>query len=207
MLAPDLATTAAQVGERLAQRTRTVLMAVKTHRQRRWPPSPRTLNVGGAVALVLLAAGGFLLLRDSPAEAAFKAALDKELPAAERSEWADKARKLIPESEFPLGKREWMLGQLDEAQQLPKRALTHYRAAVKEGEPRAGARLIQLLKHEECPVRSGAADALGDLRLTSAREGLETLAKKGGAGDKSGFFGTGCDSSEAARQALGRLGR
>ncbi|HEX8537403.1 MAG TPA: adenylate/guanylate cyclase domain-containing protein, partial [Cystobacter sp.] len=36
---PDLATTAAQVGERLAQRTRTAFLAVKTHRQRRWPLS------------------------------------------------------------------------------------------------------------------------------------------------------------------------
>ncbi|MFY0575556.1 hypothetical protein ACN28S_15390 [Cystobacter fuscus] len=79
-------------------------MAVKTHRPRRWPPSPRALMAGGAaLALVLLAVGGFLLLRDSPAEAALKAALDQELPAAERAEWADKARKLIAEGEFPLG--------------------------------------------------------------------------------------------------------
>ncbi|MFY0575557.1 hypothetical protein ACN28S_15395 [Cystobacter fuscus] len=100
-----------------------------------------------------------------------------------------------------------MLGQLDEAQQRPARAVTHYRAALKEGEPRAGARLILLLKHEDCPVRSEAAEALGALRLASAREELETLKKKGGAGDNPGWFGNGCDSREAAKQALSRLGR
>jgi HEAT repeat protein len=206
----DLAATAAQVGERLAQRTRTVFLAVKTHRQRRWPPSPRVLKAGGAaLALLLLAVGAFLLLRDSPVEAAIKAAANKELPSAERTQWADKARKLIAEGEFSSGEREWMLGRLDEAQQRAERAVTHYRAAVKEGEEQAGARLIELLEHPECPVRSEAAEALGALRLASARKGLETLAKKGGAGEKADtpeFFG-GCDSREAARRALGRLGR
>ncbi|WNG25977.1 adenylate/guanylate cyclase domain-containing protein [Cystobacter fuscus] len=205
---PDLATTAAQVGERLAQRTRTVLMAVKTHRPRRWPPLPRALMAGGAaLALVLLAVGGFLLLRDSPAEAAFKAALDKELPAAERAQWADKARKLIAEEEFSPGEREWMLGQLDEAQQSPWRALPHYRSALKEGEERAGRQLIEMLENPDCQLRVKVADTLGDLRLVSAREGLETLAKKGGAGEKKpGLFEPGCNSREAAERALAQLG-
>jgi adenylate cyclase len=206
----DLATTAAQVGERLAERTRTVFLAVKTHRQRRWPPSPRALKVGGAaLALVLLAVVGFFLLVDSPAEAAFKAALDKDLPPAERSQWVDKARKLIDEGEFSSGEREWMLGRLDEAQQQARRAVAHYRLAVKAGEGSAGERLIEMLEHPECRVRIQVADALADLGLASARKGLETLAKKGGAGEKADtpeFFG-GCDSREAARRALGRLGR
>ncbi|WNG16413.1 adenylate/guanylate cyclase domain-containing protein [Cystobacter fuscus] len=207
---PDLATTAAQVGERLAQRTRTVFHAVKTHRQRRWPPSPRALKVGGAaLALVLLAIGGFFLLSDSPVEAAIKAAANRELPVAERAEWGEKARGLIAEDkELSAGERRWLLGRLEEALQRPERAVEHYRLGAKAGEERAGTRLIEMLHHEVCPVRLEAAEALGELRLASAREGLETLAKKGGAGEKkAGFFEPGCNSREAAERALGRLGR
>ncbi|WP_084737696.1 adenylate/guanylate cyclase domain-containing protein [Cystobacter ferrugineus] len=209
MLAPgDLATAAAQVGERLAQRTRTVLLAVKTHRQRRWPPSPRALKVGGAaLALVLLlAVGGFLLLRDSPVEAAIEAAANRELPSAERAEWGEKARKLISEDkELPAGERRWLLGRLEEALQRPERAVEHYRLGAKAGEERAGMQLIEMLENPDCRLRVEVADTLGELRLVSARNALETLAKKGGAGEKPGLFG--CDSREAAARALGRLGR
>ncbi|WP_051256377.1 adenylate/guanylate cyclase domain-containing protein [Cystobacter fuscus] len=207
---PDLATTAAQVGERLAQRTRTVFHAVKTHRQRRWRPSPRALMAGGAaLALVLLAVGGFLLLHDSPVEAAIKAAANRELPNAERAEWGEKARGLIAEDkELSAGERRWLLGRLEEGLQRPERAVEHYRLAVKAGEERASERLIALLDHEVCPVRREAAEVLGAFRVASAREGLETLAKKGGDGEKKpSLFDPGCNSREAAERALVQLGQ
>ncbi|ATB38333.1 hypothetical protein CYFUS_003767 [Cystobacter fuscus] len=206
---PDLAATAAQVGERIVQRTRTAFLAVKTHRQQRWPPSPRALKVGGAMALVLLVVGGFFLLHDSPVEAAIKAAGNKELPAAERAEWGKKARGLITEDkELPAGERSWLLGRLEEALQRPAIAVVQYRSAVKAGEERAGEQLIEMLENPDCQLRVKVADTLGELRLTSAREGLETLAKKGGAGEKkSSLFDAGCNSREAAERALAQLGR
>jgi HEAT repeat protein len=83
--------------------------------------------------------------------------------------------------------------------------VVQYRSAVKAGEERAGEQLIEMLENPECRVRVEAAEALGDLRVVSARRGLETLAKKGGAGEKTGLFG--CDSRGAAERALERLGR
>ncbi|MET0402084.1 MAG: adenylate/guanylate cyclase domain-containing protein [Cystobacter sp.] len=203
----DLAATAAQVGERLAQRTRTAILAVQSHRQRRWPPSPRDLKVGGAVlAGVLVVAALFFFLGDSPLEAALHSAADKDLPAAERNQFADKARKLITEDEaLSPGRREWLLGRVDEAQQRSERALMRYRAAVKAGEPEAGSHIVQMLRHPNCRLRIDVADILGELRLASARDGLERLAKEGGPGEEAGLFG--CNSRRAAEQALNRLGR
>jgi hypothetical protein len=63
------------------------------------------------------------------------------------------------------------------------------------------------LEHPECRVREKAADALGDLKVTSARGELEDLAEKGGPGEEPDMPLLGCDSRKAAKKALERLGR
>ncbi|MGZ3459938.1 MAG: adenylate/guanylate cyclase domain-containing protein, partial [Archangium sp.] len=172
----DLAATAAAVGGQLVERTRTVIQSVKSGR--RLPLAPKMLAVA-AGALVLLLGIGFIALRDSPAEAAIKEVA--KAPEEGRGELADKARKLIAE-EKSAGDKAWLLGRLDEALESPHRAVEHYRAAVKAGSGHARARLVELLKHEECRVRANAADALGDLKVESARGKLQDLAEEGGPG-------------------------
>ncbi|HYO58371.1 adenylate/guanylate cyclase domain-containing protein [Archangium sp.] len=208
-LAPgtDLAATAAALGNRaatvggqLVERTRTVIQSVKVGQGP--SPVPRRLAVGGGVLALLLGIG--FVLADSAAEEAIQevaraSSTDEKLPLAE------KARKLISEEKKP-GAKAWLLGQLDEALEAPNRAVDHYRAAVKAGNGDAEDRLIELLDHSECRVRSNAADALGDLKVRSARGGLKDLAENGGLGEEPGILLLGCNSRKAAQKALDRLG-
>jgi adenylate cyclase len=197
---PDLAATAAAMGGRLVERTRTALESVKAGR--RLPVEPRTLVVGvGALALLL---GIGFVLGDSAAENAIEgvaAASSEEKPAL-----AEKARKLISE-EKNAGERAWLLGQLDEATGSLGRAVDHYRTAVKAENGDAEDRLIELLEHSECRVRANAAEALGELKVGSARGELEDLAEDGGPGEDPDMPLFGCNSRKAAQRALERLGR
>ncbi|WP_257447257.1 adenylate/guanylate cyclase domain-containing protein [Archangium lipolyticum] len=194
---PDLA---AALGSRAA----TVIMAVKSGR--RLSLSPRALAVGGGALVLLLLGIGFVVLRDSPAEAAIKDVAEASA-TQEKLELAEKARKLIAEEKLP-GEKNLLLGQLDEALEAPGKAVDHYRAAVKAGNEEAGARLTGMLKHPECRVRSEVATTLGELRLESARGALVALAKNGGPGDEpDALWGLGCNSRKKAEKALERLGR
>jgi adenylate cyclase len=203
-LAPgtDFAATAASVGGRLVERTRTVLRSVRTG-GRQLPVPPRLLVVGGA--LVLLLGIGFVVLRDSPAESAIKD-VAKATEPVQKAELALIARKRIAEVKDSEGERDWLYGQLFEALEAPGRAVGQYQAAAKAGSDDAEDRLIELLEHPECRVRANAAEALGELKLTSARGALEDLAEEGGPGDKPDSF-LGCDSRKEAKKALERLGR
>ncbi|REG37371.1 class 3 adenylate cyclase [Archangium gephyra] len=204
---PDLAATAAAlgsraatVGGRLVERTRTALQSVKT------VPRPsalaaRKLAVGGGVLALVLGIG--FVLRDSPAEDAIEA-VAKASSTREKLELVQAAEKLISQEKAP-GERAWLHGQLAEALEAPGQAVGFYRSGVKAGHGDSEDRLIELLEHPECRVRVNAADALGDLKLASARGELEDLAEDGGPGEDSGLFG--CDSRKAAKKALERLGR
>jgi class 3 adenylate cyclase len=205
---PDLAATAAALGTRaatvggqLVERTRTALQSVKTG-QRRLPVEPRTLAVGVGVLALLLGIG--FVLGDSAAENAIEDVA--EASSEDRPALAEKARRLISE-EKNAGERAWLLGQLDEATGSFGRAVDHYRTAVKAEHGDAEDRLIELLEHPECRVRVNAAEALGELKVGSARGELEDLSEDGGPGEDPGMPLFGCNSRKAAQRALERLGR
>ena len=96
-----------------------------------------------------------------------------------------------------------------EALDEPAGATSHYRSALKAGSSDARSRLIDLLEHEACTVRSSAARVLGEVGAVSARGALEDLAEDGGPDDKEGggLIGKvfGCNSKDAAKAALKQL--
>ncbi|MFP2901038.1 hypothetical protein ACLEQD_32520, partial [Corallococcus sp. 4LFB] len=120
--------------------------------------------------------GGLLLGEGGPA---LRAIRDVEgASGAERAARVSEARRLIKQEDPE--QRIYLHGRLEEAQGNWGAAMTLYAQAVrKDGNGRAESRLISLLKHEQCGVRSDAAEALGGLHLESARGPLETLADDG----------------------------
>ncbi len=215
---PDLAATAAALGSRaatvggqlvertrtvggqLVERTRTVLQSVKTAPRPAFASS-RKLAVGGGMLALVLGIG--LVLRDSAAENAIEEVAEAS-STREKLELVPKTEKLISQEKDP-GERAWLHGQLAEALEAPSQAVGFYRSGVKAGHGGSEDRLLEMLEHPECRVRSNAAEALGELKLASARGELEDLAEDGGPGEDSGLFG--CDSRKAAKRALERLGR
>ncbi len=204
---PDLAATAAALGSRAATvggqlmaRTRTVLQSVKTAPRPAFASS-RKLAVGGGMLALVLGIG--LVLRDSAAENAIEDVAEAS-STREKLELVPKTEKLISQEKDP-GERAWLHGQLAEALEAPGQAVGFYRSGVKAGHGGSEDRLLEMLEHPECRVRSNAAEALGELKLASARGELEDLAEDGGPGEDSGLFG--CDSRKAAKRALERLGR
>jgi adenylate cyclase len=162
--------------------------------------------VGGVALALLLLGGGWVLLRgggraESAVEAVAKA------PPKERLGLADTAHRLIDEEKSSPGQKALLHGRVDEVMEAYPQAVRNYRTAVSAGNDEAGERLIALLKHPECRVRSLAADALGDLRVAGAREPLEDLARKGGPGEDSLLAPITCSSRKVAQKALERLAR
>jgi adenylate cyclase len=165
---------------------------------------PRLALGLGGIAVVLGVA--VVALGDSPPQRAI-AEVRRAAPA-ERRPLAEKAIKVIMEEKSP-GRRGYLLGQLNEAMDDLDDAVEHYAVAVKAGNGKAEDRLLELLEHPECRVRSDVADTLADLKLKSARGELEDLAEDGGPDDAdgSGFLGgLKCDSRRAAKNALKRMG-
>ncbi len=114
------------------------------------------------------------------------------------------ARRLIHE-EKDAGHRYYLEGRLEEAMGNVSGSLGEYSRAVRAGSDDAEDRIIDLLEHSQCGVRSAAAHAVGQLRLESALGELEDLADDGGDDDggSGGFLGLGrCDSKKAAQSAL-----
>jgi hypothetical protein len=115
----------------------------------------------------------------------------------------DAARKLIAEEKDPT-QRTFDSGLLSE-KLGEATALGHYQRAAKSGSKEAESRIIALLKHSSCRMRSAAADAVADLQLTRARGKLEDLAADGGPDDGEQVLMFGCNSKLAASAALKRL--
>jgi hypothetical protein len=159
-------------------------------------------RVGLGVLAVLL--GSAVVLGGGPARRAIRA-VERAAPS-ERAVLAERARRVIA-SEKDAGRKAYLHGRLDEALGSPTRALGHYTAAARAGEDDGEARIVALLEHPQCRVREAAAEAAGELRLKSARGELEDLAREGGPDEEGGgLLGLGCDSKDAARDALRRLG-
>ncbi|RKH83501.1 adenylate/guanylate cyclase domain-containing protein, partial [Corallococcus sp. AB045] len=176
-------------------------------------PSSITSKVSSTVAgwgacaglVVVLLGGGLLVNGGGPTMRAIR---DVEgATGTEKTQRVNEAKRLIKLEEAD--QRAYLSGRLEEAQGNMGAAVVHYAAAVrKDGNGRASSRLISLLKHEQCGVRSSAATAVGGLRLEDARGALESLADDGGPneGTAGGFLGLGtCDSKQAAADALKRL--
>ncbi len=156
-------------------------------------------GLGSVLALVLLVFV-FAFGRN-----AIERAIDEAASAKpdERSTKIDVAKKLIAQ-EKETKSRDWYLGLLSE-KLGENRAVSHYAAAARLGSHDAESRLIDLLGHAKCGLRSGAADALADLQVKRARGKLEDLAESGGPDDGEQVLVFGCNSKQAAATALRRL--
>lgn len=197
----------AEATERSAPIAAPVLAATKQAIHRgRWfweATSPKArrnaLISAGAVLFVVLL---FLLFGRSR----LNVALDSVVTAspAERDARAQEARTLIA-AISDKGDREDAEGRLEEALGNPWRALRHFETAVTSGSSAAEKHLVKLLESPDCRVRSSAASALGELRLSSARSALERMKEEGGPNEGLDIPLIGCNSKTAAAQALSKL--
>lgn len=166
---------------------------------RRFPVSPKMLGgVGVAVVLLLL----FAVFSGGAVEGAINDV--RKATGRERDQRVQVARNQIDTVKDPTD-RAYFYGALEEAQGRHGAAVRHYAEAAAAGQGRATNKLIDLLDHPTCSVRSSAAGAIADIKLTKAKGALENLAKDGGP-DDSGNTGllslVSCNSKEAASRAL-----
>lgn len=99
----------------------------------------------------------------------------------------------------------YFAGRVEEELGNEGRAISFFRESVGGGNSSAEHRLIELLAHPECRVRSEAAGALASLKVTDARGELESLAEDGGPDEGSDLPLFGCNSKRAAANALRQL--
>ncbi len=192
--------TTTDVANRAFESTSKLVKASLDTAERRGLPGKTLLLGAGGAAAVLLALG--LVFSSNATERAISAAADTA-KGEERSRRVDAAKKLIAqEKDAPT--RSWYLGQLSEGLE-ENAAVGHYAAAARGGLKKAEGQLIDLLGHKKCSLRSAAADALADLKVKRARGALEDLAKDGGPGDGEQVLVFGCNSKQAAANALARL--
>lgn len=168
------------------------------------PARGKRLAAVGVLALVL--GVGVVAWGGGAAQRAIRAV--EGTTGAEKAARVSEAKRLIREEE-DAGRRLFLTGRLEEAQGDVDEALGAYAHAVRKGSDDAASRIVSLLGHEQCAVRSAAADTAGSLRLEAARGELEDLAEDGGKDDdkeSGGLFSFGsCDSKKAAASALKRL--
>ncbi len=163
---------------------------------------PRNVLLGLLGALLALIASAFIHLGSkSEVDQAIEAAA--AAPLEERFAKVEAARALI-DKDKDLGRRQFQHGRLAEALEDAS-AATAYKTAARAGFHKAERQLIDLLKHPKCSLRSAAADAIADLRLTRAKGKLETLSENGGPDDGEQVLIFGCNSKKAAQAALKRL--
>jgi adenylate cyclase len=158
----------------------------------------KTLAVG---VLVVLLVGLFWANSKSELDKAIEAAA--AAPPEERASKLDAADKLIAR-EPDAATRSLLSGRLAEAMGDAS-AATAYKQAAKGGNAKGEKRLIALLKHPKCGLRSAAASALADLKAKSAKGALEELAASGGPDDGEQVLIFGCNSKNAAASAVKRL--
>ncbi|WP_164014322.1 adenylate/guanylate cyclase domain-containing protein [Pyxidicoccus trucidator] len=166
----------------------------------------RTLVAGrkalvGLGLLAVVAGGAVVAFGGGAAMRAIDAVEDA--PSDERNALVKDARRLI-QAEKDTGRRYYLEGRLEEAMGNVSGSLGEYSRAAKAGNGAAKDRIIDLLEHSQCGVRSSAAYAVAGLKLESAVGELEDLADDGGPDDGSGgILGMGkCDSKKAAQSAL-----
>lgn len=172
--------------------------------QRKFPVSPKLLG-GVGVAVVLLIA--LAIFSSGGIDGAIKDV--KEASGREREQKAQVVRKKIDALKDPQD-RAYFYGALEEAQGKHSSAVRFYAQAAAVGQKRAMNKLLELLEHPTCAVRSSAASAIADEKLLGARGALQELADDGGP-DDSGNTGllslVSCNSKEAAARALKELER
>jgi adenylate cyclase len=187
---------AAAIGGEIVERTQRGLSRLV-----RWRTVVAVLAVSG------VAAAAFAMFGRSDLDRAI-ASVESAPEGEERDRRTSAAEALIAQVQEP-GDRAWHRGRLLEALGREGPATQSYRDAAARGSSRAERRLIDLLEHPRCAMRSAAAGQLGSLKLKSARSALEHLAEAGGADDQSGggVFGSffGCNSKDAAARALQRM--
>jgi class 3 adenylate cyclase len=160
----------------------------------------KKLALGGVGSVVVLLVLSLLFGKNEIEKAIDDAASAK---SDERNKKVDAARKLISQ-EKDAKERSWYSGKLYEALG-ESQAASHYASAARAGSKDAESRLIKLLGHQKCGLRSAAADALADLQVKRARGALEDLAEDGGPDDGEQVLVFGCNSKQAATSALRRL--
>ena len=170
--------------------------------------SPRTGRVIGIAASLLAVAGViFLVSRLGGGPPPLEKAVEevRTAPAAERNPKIVAAQALIAaQPEAPV--RDYWYGRLQAAQDEDN-AAAYFRSAARAGYAPAEDALINLLEHKKCPVRINAIQALTELKLTRARARLQALADKGGPDDTQRVLFFGCNSRQAASEAVDALDR
>ncbi|NBD12042.1 MULTISPECIES: adenylate/guanylate cyclase domain-containing protein [Corallococcus] len=208
---------AVAVGQRatvLGKQARSATDALWSRMYARLPPaitSKLSSTVAGwavSAALVLVLVGVWLLAAGDGATLRAIRAVEGT-SGAEKSTRVGEARRLIKDEKDP-AQRLYLSGRLEEAQGNWGGAMSFYSQALRKDVSNGDStsRLISLLKHEQCGVRSSAAEVVASLRLEAARRALESLADDGGPNDgsSSGILGLStCDSKKAATSALKRL--
>jgi adenylate cyclase len=135
--------------------------------------------------------------------------LERAVVAVEKADPADKnvrieaVLKLLAEEKNVATQQYWS-GRLQEARD-DTGAIRHYKSAVQQGNSAAEDRLISLVDHRRCEWRVAALDAVGDLRLMSAKSRVEALAQNGGADDGQKVLFMGCNSRSEAAAVLRKL--
>jgi class 3 adenylate cyclase len=190
---------ATQVASNALESTMGVANKLVAEAQKSSIPTRSLAMAGGAVLVFVLLS--MLLLGKSAVEKAIDEAADAK--GDERRAKIEAAKKLIAE-EKDATQRSFDSGLLSERLGEAS-ALGHYKVAAKSGSKDAESRIIALLKHQTCRMRSAAADTVADLQLTRARSKLEELAETGGADDGEQVLFVGCNSKQAAASALKRL--
>ncbi len=194
----------------LGQHARTAGGSLFSRLEAALPPrlgaSARALVAGrkalvGLGLIAVVAGGAVVVFGGGAAMRAIEAVADA--PESSRSALVKDARRLIQE-ETDTGRRYYLEGRLAEAMGNVSGSLGEYTRAVKAGNGAAKDRIIGLLEHPQCGVRSSAAHAVASLKLEGAVGALEDLADDGGPDDGSGgVLGLGkCDSKKAAQSAL-----
>ena len=190
---------AAELGGQIAKTTQAITGQIERRKLTPW--LKRGLIGLGALIVVVFLAG---LIFRTPVDRAI--AQVKRAAPEQRDAAVDAARKLIAaEEDKDPGRAELDRGRLEEAVGAPYRAVEHYENAFQQGKKRAVRRLIALLRSPRCRVRAKAAEALGELQFAGARRPLERLAEDGGEGDGDKVLFFGCNSKQAAKDALEKL--
>jgi adenylate cyclase len=194
--AAELGTRAAAVGGELLERTGSALGAPGRR--------PRWLNAAVvAIPVVVVLGLGLRFALAAGPDAAIRAV--QSASAAERPAKIRAAEAVIA-AERNGAQAAYYRGRLQEVTDQTRQALHTYGSAGKAGSEDAKSRLIELLGHDECRVRDGAARTLGELKVRRAKAKLTRLAESGGPDDAAGLLGAlGCDSRRAARDALRAL--